>query len=83
MIWIFALGVLGFAIYHPGFRKVCFWIGGISGIAVFAIILDSHVEDQRRQTEMTQSMSKYERSLACDMKPFDALKYSECMAKND
>ncbi len=25
MIWIFALGVIGFAIYHPGFRKVVLW----------------------------------------------------------
>ena len=42
MIWIFALGVLGFAIYHPGFRKVCFWIGGVGLVGLFWLVILNH-----------------------------------------
>jgi hypothetical protein len=38
MIWLFALGIIGFAIYHPGFRRLCFWIGGlvVCGVIIYA-----------------------------------------------
>lgn len=30
MIWLFALGIIWFCLIHEGFRKVVFWIGGLS-----------------------------------------------------
>ena len=45
MIWLFALGVLGFAIYHPGFRKVCFWLMGITAglFGIWAVALSAGI----------------------------------------
>jgi hypothetical protein len=83
MIWIFALGVLGFAIFHPGFRKVCFWMGGIliAGISVLALI--GNIQDQQYKAQRAQEQASYEKEASCDKKPFDALKYSQCMAEKD
>lgn len=39
MIWIFALGIIGFCIASRGFRKVIFWVGGIAlGTAALYLI---------------------------------------------
>jgi hypothetical protein len=44
MIWLFALGVIWLSVVHEGFRKVCFWIGGvaISGAALYMIDIMVH-----------------------------------------
>lgn len=40
MAWIFALGVLGFMIGSPGFRRVMFWLaGGLFMLTVIAMIV--------------------------------------------
>jgi hypothetical protein len=80
MIWLFVLGVLGFAIFHPGFRKVCFWIGGLSiaGIAITALILNT--QESQRRLKLAAQASAYDQ---CDSKPFDALKFAQCMADKE
>jgi hypothetical protein len=41
MPWIFALGIILFAIIFPGFRKVAYWLLGLSagGFALVLLIL--------------------------------------------
>jgi hypothetical protein len=34
MVWIFALGVIGFCLMHKGFRKFVFWIAGLAAIVI-------------------------------------------------
>jgi hypothetical protein len=39
MIWLFALGIIWLCLIHEGFRKLVFWIAGISvGIFVFSMM---------------------------------------------
>lgn len=38
MMWIFALGIIGFCLVHKGFRKVVFWLSGL-GVGVFGMIV--------------------------------------------
>jgi len=45
MIWLFLLGIIWLAVYHEGFRKVVFWVGGISAglwVSFFMIWLGCH-----------------------------------------
>lgn len=40
MPWLFALGVLALAVYHPGFRKVLLiGAGTIAGLTIFVLAL--------------------------------------------
>ena len=31
MIWLFALGIIWLAVVHEGFRKLLYWLLGLSG----------------------------------------------------
>jgi len=39
MVWIFALGVLYFMLIHEGFRRVMYWIGGISALLFLGVFV--------------------------------------------
>lgn len=58
MIWIFALGVLGFAIFHQGFRKVCFWIGGIAIAGILCIVIVTKAQDDQRQRQQAEEIAQ-------------------------
>lgn len=39
MIWIFALGIIGFCLVHKGFRKAVFWLAGILVIGTVLVVI--------------------------------------------
>lgn len=85
MAWIFALGILGFAIFHEGFRKVCFWIGGVIALGVFiAFGVATHQEEMRKKSEAIETAAFDKKYGSCgNEKPFDPDLYVECQAAID
>jgi uncharacterized membrane protein YeiB len=49
VVWIFALGIIALMVFHRGFRKVMFWLGGIGGVIVAVYVAVLLVEDHDRK----------------------------------
>ena len=38
MAWIFALGIIWLCLIHDGFRKLCFWLGGLGIVGIMIAV---------------------------------------------
>ena len=54
MIWIFVSVVLALMVYHPGFRKVAFVIGGVAALASALVVLWAINHDQAMIQQTTK-----------------------------
>lgn len=42
MVWVFLLGIIALATFHPGFRKVALALCGVAAIAFVIIVIIAH-----------------------------------------
>lgn len=66
MFWIFAAVVLILMTVHPGFRKVAFWIGGVTGALAGVWIVIAVLRDNRPSQPIAQTQSKCTGDAAID-----------------
>ena len=73
MVWIFALGIIGFCIVFRGFRKLVLFliafVACITGAVVAYNLYQSHVQEQQRAQQRAQEK-------------IDAAKYPLCVGKD-
>jgi len=62
MFWIFALGIISLMVWHPGFRKVMFWILGI-GTGLTTITVACYLVSDRMHTAQLASEEQAKREI--------------------
>ncbi|MGH7105073.1 MAG: hypothetical protein ACREFT_01025 [Acetobacteraceae bacterium] len=59
MVWIFALGIIALAVFHPGFRKVVLVLAGVAAVVVavgVAVALYQSHEQQVKEAEQAAAL---------------------------